>query len=154
MLDRETSKGKPESAVTLAKLCVAESGWHGKEDCAAIVATLRNRANGTSLERAAKRYNPRATGARAPLRERDKWVSGLNGKGTKPARFPAPWPLYAHKWQAKIKEVEHLLAAPNNPCKGNPKDWGGSMDEKRAARLKCKKVDCGKTKNTFYKGCR
>lgn len=148
-----------EEGLTLAKVCLAEVGWEVGSDCRAILRVLQNRPYPTITE-AAKRYNARATGFRAPLTVRQKWISNLTRDGREPKGWPAsgpPWRLFRTKWLARVRQADALLreaARVGSPCRDEkgkpcePQHWGGPMD--RAPRH-YERITCGTTRNTFYR---
>lgn len=145
--DAETRAAAPPQErltthLALARICASEVGLRGSyEECAAIVAVLRDRAarNGWTLLGAARRYstnvfNRERTDDRA-------WVAHLTPDGRQPAGWPTsvvvhrggrevvrrhlPWSAYRDSWLRLYAAVRQILRGEIQPdCAQPPHHWG------------------------------
>jgi hypothetical protein len=144
--------GLSAEAWGLARICVGEAGWEPGADCPAIHAVLAYRAQvrrSTWLS-AARAYSPGHVGRRkAPRRP---WVAMLRPSGAEPAGWPQalPWARYRPRWQAVLELARRVVAGEvQAPCE--PHHWGGPMDDWRAHRQGLERVECGATRNHFWR---
>lgn len=147
----------PSTAEALARVCVAEAGWETSTgDCAAIVHLLVRRAERRELStrRMAALYSSRhfdreRTDAR-------RWIVGLDARAERPAGWPArlPWPRYREDWLAALEHVRAALRGDvADPCRGEADHWGAPYggDLERATAAGWVRLDCGETRNAFWR---
>lgn len=133
--------GLQASSAELARCIVGEGGWHSAADHAAVLHVLerRARASGRSLLEQTRAY---ANGCKAAWVELDR-------------------PKQPELWAAALERVRAFEAGElADPCRGRAEHWGGTVKgtERDQARIaaclaagKCEVVDCGGTRNTFFR---
>jgi hypothetical protein len=156
----------------VSRVCYSEAGPTSTthQDCPALVEVLRASARrwDTTIAKAARRHSPRATGARPELirRMRQRWVSTLVLDGTEPTGWPqllqhraahglgaVSWHAVRPGWLARVAEVRDLLATPRAVCASTPRHWGmrHGIDLARARQAQWVEIDCGATRNAFWR---
>lgn len=172
---RERRRVRPEPRVdaqlALARVCASEIGLSGSpEECAAIHDVLSRRAErwNSSLTWAARAYSNRVFDAeRSDTRA---WVAHLRPDGGRPDGWPtrvtlrrrgearvvrhAPWGAYRDRWLALYEAAGRIVRGEiESPCAGRVDHWGmrSGVDWERAQRAGWEEVDCGDTRNAFWR---
>jgi len=155
-------KAKARSSVqlSLARLCVSEAGFQitrpmseYTNDCAAIVAALRNRSRtGTVTDAILRAYTRRLFHGRTRMVR--QWVSFLHVKHSRPPHWPTNLSWERH--QPRFVEIYNLVGRllrhdVEPPCL--PDHWGARWRfiQDRAHRQGWHRVDCGPTFNEFWR---
>ena len=150
----------PAHVEALARICVAEAGWDtATGDCAAIVALLARRAERLGLRpiTMARAYSSRHFDARRT--DARRWIADLGLRAHEPRGWPSAldWQgRYRPAWLATVAHVEALLRAGGDvaaPCAGLADHWGAphGADLRRALRAGWQRLDCGPTRNAFWR---
>lgn len=140
----------------LSRIAVSESGFDSEDDHRAILEVLRDvarRMGGVPVSMAAERYSSRVTGAMPPLNLRQAWIAELDLEGSEPSFWPPngpPWAAYRAKWLAVVSRSRRLLVERGGPGCG-AHHWGDAKDAERARRYRWIEVNCGETKNYFFR---
>lgn len=173
--DAQTGRRRITPQLALALVTVSEEGWLSCESdvcddagMRAIHAVLANGAQRHSVSYVsyAGWY---ARGVIGRQREIGRpWLWGLRPDGAEPTHWPAhvfrggrrvphpPWSAYRARW---LRTYEHAGSVARlrlddwsswGPCNAIPTDWGGTMDQERAERLRMAALSCEGTRNTFY----
>lgn len=149
----------------LARICVHEAGWSvldGADDCAALFATLRARADRLrrpSLERALAGYSARFYAGTTP-RSWARYLTAAHARRGTPRGWPGDWPgfgAYRERWAAVLEAARAIVRGEvGSPCSEPPHHWAAriaSMLERAEERIAAGDwiaVDCGETRNAFY----
>lgn len=113
-----------------------------------------------SYTEAARIHSPRATGARQTTGGRQRWVSKLGWHGHRPVHFPRHlnWRKHRIRFGQILEHSQDIYDGKiQDRCRQRPHYWGGNHpnDKRRAACAlaegRWEIVDCGQTKNTFYR---
>lgn len=146
----------PDDVLELSRVVVSESGFDSPDDHRAILEVLRavgRQMGGASVAEAARRYSRRATGVLPPLNLRQAWIAELDLEGREPSFWPPqgpPWAAYRGRWLALVERSRRLLRERGGPSCG-AHHWGDARDAERARRYRWIEVDCGATKNYFFR---
>jgi hypothetical protein len=149
--------------LALSRVCASEIGLNGTaEECAAILAVLRSRCEGCSVERIARQYSDRVF----DLDRQDPraWVAFLRADGEQPRRWPssivvrgetveyARWSSFRARWLALYEAAGRVLAGEvEHGCIGTLRHWGGRLDRARADRMGLVRLECPEAfRNDFY----
>lgn len=135
--------------VALARVCVKEAGFRSVDDCAGIVAVLERVGRG-DVVRGAAVYSPSIFDA-SRLRSRP-WIADLHADGRRPRLWgrAGPWERYRADWLAQVAHARELLARSAARCEAH--HWGDQYgDRARAERAGWEELDCGDTKNSFWR---
>lgn len=137
------------AATVLARVCFKEAGIHPTDDCAAIRVVLERVGRG-DVVRGARLYSKRTF---LPERlGRRPWIAFLNGAGTEPQGWPEnlSWRAHRPRWLELVEHARTVLASPPVTCGGI--HWGDRFrDHERAMRMHWVLVDCGDTRNEFWR---
>ena len=139
--------------LALARVACSEAGLLATEDeIAALGAVLRSRCDRCSIATVARQYSSRVFDR--DRRDSRAWVAFLEPSGREPAHWPsvARWSAYRDRWlwiyetagRVVRGEIDHRCDAPVH-------HWGGDMDTHRAERAGWERVDCGDTRNTYWR---
>lgn len=149
---------RDRDALALARVCVHEAGFTSPDDCSAIHAVLARvieRIQGIrTIAAAAELYSPRATGRVTPRTDLDRWVQQLNLRATKPPAFGYSWELNRPRWIERLEQARRLLAGTeSHRCELPITHWGAPSggDLERATRARWTRVNCGETRNAFWR---
>lgn len=155
----------------LARICAHEAGWDAHEtgDCAAIHEVLWRGAMRHNLSYRAYAY---AYSGRALRGETSRaYFAELDADGSEPPSWPRyvtrrredgavsvlpgpSWSSYRYRWLdllAYAEAIVHDGPDASSPCAEPVHDWGGVVDMERAERIGLVVVDCGETRNLFYR---
>lgn len=147
----------PRTHLWLARAFVAEAGWEGERDHAAIAWVLERR-----WKRAKKRWQTlrfidvvRAYCAglgdwKPRVTRRQQWVRELAFDLDEPEHWPrkADWGEHVGYWQGALNRAwDWQRGRVSDPCRGKSWHWGGTIDSPFGRMVA---VDCGDTRNTFY----
>jgi hypothetical protein len=156
----EAQRREPEHLL-LARLCVHEAGWESVADCAAIweVLELGAERNAISVRSFAYAYSGLALRGQTSK----PWAAELDERGSTPPSWPAwgtrrgrtvrhaPFAAYRERWLLLLEACRAIVAGQvPSACEEPPHDWGGAVDDARAARLGLVRLHCGETRNRFY----
>lgn len=147
------AQSSDSDALLLARVCVHEAGFDSTEDCSAIAVVLRRLAErqNAPFARAAFAYSGRALRGLT----RRSYVAQLDATGARPRGWSRglDWEGdYRARWLELLAYCERVLRGEErSDCAEPPDDWGGRMDRERAQRLGLVEVDCGETRNDFYR---
>jgi hypothetical protein len=155
-IPKEEITGKDK--IWLARAMVAEAGWESKRDHVAIAYVLVRRWRKMQVRWPTLRFRNvmfayvkgLGEGRREPT-ARQRWIRALSPDLNQPAYWPrnVRWSHHKGLWGAVIVRVEAWLSGKlRDPCRGRAWHWGGTIDE---PWKKLEQVDCGETKNTFYR---
>lgn len=152
-----------ELTISMARICVNESGFRRPADCAMIWQVARRRGGPTMEGRLAwLRAHSSCVLSDRPMtafeaRGNCRWTRHLDDSDAQPAGWPTavPWERYVAPWR-RIREVIRgwvLGGRPRHgwPCERDPDTWGGSMDRARAEALGLVPVECTGTVNQGYR---
>lgn len=143
-------------AVGLARVCVAECGWHVAltGECAAIYQVVQDRARrrGVTELRALRDY---ASGHFDAARSRRPWIAGLVSSGRRPRHWPPRlrWSVHRPVWLEAIEHARAVIAGlVASPCVEAPAHWGQPFggDLARARRAGWRRLDCGSAVNAYW----
>lgn len=154
LLDACSARADQEPAhVTLARTCVSEASWTAIEsgDCAAI-ATIARRVGHGDVALGLRRYARPAHNQNR--RDARRWVAFLGNSPGKPEGWPArlSWERHAPYWQRVLDGSRRILDGEiRHRCVEEPWHWGGPMDHARAVRNRWRRIDCGPTRNEFWR---
>lgn len=147
----DTRTQRDTDALALARVCVNEAGWDVTDDCAGILAVLRSRQQRIGLRTIAGTAAVYSTRVFDKSRaDRRAWVAWLDDAATPPRGWPrnVDWPTHRAKWRAMVEHAA-LLLTQHDACGAH--HWGGPMDDARAIRAGWAPVDCGETRNHFWR---
>lgn len=148
LLDRcEYVHAEDDTARTLAAMCVGEAGWH-LDECTAIAEVVRARGGGVIRGEVMRAYS-----AALKRPEGRPWLLGLDG-GAEPPGWPGRlrWARWEPHWKRMLGHARRLVAGEvPSVCAETPLHWGGPMDSWRAHRAGWTEVDCGATRNRFWR---
>lgn len=142
-----------DDQLALARVAVSEAGLLATDDeVAAIGAVLRSRCERCRIATVARQYSSRVF----DLERRDSraWVAFLDPSGRRPAHWPevASWSRFRARWLAVYETAGRVVRGDlEHRCTETPRHWGGPMDAARAARMGLVRIDCGDTRNDFYR---
>lgn len=150
------SESRPTAGdvLRLARICASEAGLRITPDCAAIHAVLIDRARrmGISYRRAACAYSTRTC-----TRSRDDeraWIAHLRSDGRRPERWPAQasWRRQRGAWLSLLEHAGHVLRG-DVAADCAPHHWGmpRGIDLRRARLAGWTRIDCGETRNAFWR---
>lgn len=161
-----TAQWTTQARITLARAMVAEAGFRSKRDHAAIAWVLAERYRRWArvsplLASFAKMVASYCTGMDKWIPERLKkrltWIRALSDPQPK---APSGWPKrkygkWDNRWETRWSRVLERADAWSrgeiaDPCRGRAIHWGGKTDRVLSSS-KWKKLDCGKTVNTYYR---
>ncbi|MDQ3037746.1 MAG: hypothetical protein M3Y87_35460 [Myxococcota bacterium] len=170
-----TESSRPEPRVTpqlaMARICASEIGLTGSpEECAAIHDVLSRRAErqGMPFTWMARAYSSRVFDVdRSDPRA---WIAHLRPDGRAPAGWPsevrvrrggetrvvrhAPWGAYRERWLTLYEAAGRVVRGEiTSPCEGRVDHWGmrSGIDWERARRAGWDEVNCGETRNAFWR---
>lgn len=153
LLPPAVEANRPSEILGLARICVSESGWDSPHDCEGILSVLRSRSErtGMTLNQAMRAYSKRVFDrSRTDAR---RWIADLHLSAQKPDGWPdhLPWDGgYKESWMMMLEFAEDLLGSSNLRCSAH--HWGDRYgDKERALRAGWTEVDCGETKNMFWR---
>ncbi len=148
-------------AIALARVCVSEAGWTYSGDCAAIHAVLSFHAarREMSFLQFARRYSERVFDRQR--QDSRRWIAWLSPTFERPRGWPArvlAWERGAELWRERLDHAEGIIRGEVAPaCDRTPHHWGAryGIDRSRAERAieegRWQVVDCGETRNAFYR---
>lgn len=146
-----------DDQLALARVAASEAGLLATEDeIAAIGAVLRARCDECSITTVARQYSTRVF----DLTRRDSraWVAFLRADGREPAHWPraASWSAYRERWLRIYEAAGRVVRGElEHRCTSPVHHWGapqaGSIDMRRALRAGWVRVDCGATRNAFWR---
>lgn len=147
--------------LALARVCASEIGLHAAgtdvhtAECAAIARVLAGRSS--TIASAAARYSGRVfdrdrAGGRA-------WVVFLDAEGREPAHWPRSvrWSHFRARWLALYAAAGRIVRGElADTCVEDVDHWGmrSGVDLERAQRFGWTEVDCGATRNAFWRARR
>lgn len=146
---------RPSEVLGLARICVSESGWDSPHDCEGILSVLRSRSErtGMTLTQAMRAYSGRVFDRNR--NDSRRWIADLHLHGDKPDGWPShlPWEGgYQLSWYMMLEFADDLLKADRNELRCDAHHWGDRHgDKERALRAGWTQVDCGETKNMFWR---
>lgn len=164
--------------LALARICASEVGMNGDIDrtlseCAAIYAVLTGRAErtGMSFMTMARAYSSSVFDT--TRRDQRMYIPHLRPDGREPHGWPtqisvrrrdgtvritdhAPWSAYRERWLALYEGAGRIVRGEvTSACSEAPDHWGmshaWSVDMQRAERAGWTRMDCGDTRNAFWR---
>lgn len=139
----------------LARICVSEAGWDPGSECAAIHEVLVDRARviGISYRAAACAYSTRTcTRSRQDAR---RWIAHLTLDGRRPEGWPrgTSWTRHRALWRGVLELAADVIRGRvESPCPSPIHHWGDRHgDRLRALRYGWEQVECGRTRNLFWR---
>ena len=149
----------PQTHLWLARAMVAEAGWKAERDHVAIAYVLvrRWRRMTQRLSRfrfvdVIRNYCAGLGDYRRSMTPRQRWVRDLWADAVEPEGWPrsrASWKNHAPLWRATLERSARWGRGElSDPCRGKAWHWGGVIDSPRGRMVA---VDCGRTRNTFYR---
>lgn len=160
-----------DSQLALARVCASEIGLTGEpSECAAIhdVLTRRAERSRASLLWMARAYSNRVFDR--DRRDARAWVAHLRPDGRRPDGWPtvvtvrrrgevrtvryAPWAAYRERWLALYDAAGLIVQGEiRSQCEAPVDHWGArhGVDWERAQRAGWEEVDCGDTRNAFWR---
>lgn len=154
VLDSCAARADEEPAhVTLARTCVSEASWTAIEsgDCAAI-ATIARRVGRGDVALGLRRYARSAHNQNR--RDSRRWVAFLGNSPEKPEGWPErlSWEHHVPAWEHVLDGSQRILNGEiHHRCTEEPWHWGGAADHWRAVRNRWRRIDCGPTRNEFWR---
>jgi hypothetical protein len=170
---RATSRFEPRVTpqLAMARICASEIGLTGSaEECAAIHDVLSRRAErlGMTFITMARAYSGRVFD---PERSDPRaWIAHLRPDGRTPTGWPtevrvrrggetqvvrhAPWGAYRGRWLTLYEAAGQVVRGEiESPCEGPVDHWGmrSGVDWERARRAGWDEVNCGETRNAFWR---
>jgi len=140
--------------VELAQCMVGEEGWNTPDGWLAIAHVINKR-----LERARRRfpkltYRQQLFGYCKALSSDRRWLRNLSPTLAEPAGWPREvrWDRHRDKWKAALR-VASSWHGTKDPCP-TAIHWGSTVlesDIANARRHAMVEVDCGDTRNAFYR---
>lgn len=152
---------RADHGLDLARAVVHEAGFDATPDeVAAMHAVAVARCAGSMRCQMPRFFAGRTTRAWAQWLRRDAtrpwgWPEFVTRQGRRdPSRVRlvahAPWSHYRDRWLALL-EVADRVVAGELAASCSPEAWGGAVDRARARRLRLVEIDCGETRNAFYR---
>lgn len=163
--------GRDTDQLALARVCASEVGLRGShEECAAIADVLRLRASRyeMTLSAMARVYSDRVFDTER--RDGRAWLAHLSANGREPAQWPelvtvrrrgevrvmrhAPWAAYQSDWESLYEAAGRIVSGElRSRCEAPAEHWGmrHGIDMERARRAGWEEVDCGDTRNAFWR---
>lgn len=160
-----------DDQLALARVCASEIGFSGAfDECAAIHDVLTRRASrwDTTVAWAARAYSNRVFDRER--RDRRAWIAHLRPDGRRPDGWPemttvrrggasrvvrhAPWGAYRDRWLELYEAAGRIVRGEiRSPCRGAVDHWGmrHGVDMERARRAGWTEVECGGTRNAFWR---
>lgn len=160
-----------DSQLALARVCASEIGLSGEPlECAAIhdVLTRRAERSRASMLWMARQYSNRVFDQQR--RDARAWVAHLRPDGRRPDGWPtvvtvrrrgevrtvrhAPWGAYRDRWLALYEAAGQIVEGEiQSQCQEPVDHWGAryGIDWERAQRAGWQEVDCGETRNAFWR---
>jgi hypothetical protein len=152
--------------LALARVCVSEVGFHGRESCAAIHTALRAKARrrGIPWTRHIRHYSP-GLFRRTSDQPSRPWLVHLHLDGRRPRGWDSrlSWPRFRALWFQLLEFTLELIRNPRNPCvhpdtgeELEPTDWGvgPAVRRYRSAYPRAQVVACpceGRRCNVFLR---
>lgn len=138
--------------LALGATCAGETAWTNHDECTAIGLVLARRSrSGEITPWIARAYSAAYRSARRA------WVVELNADGRRPRSFPRHLD-WDGKWGPEWRELyEHagriVRGEVASPCSETPDHFGAryGVDFERAVRARWSRVDCGPTRNAFWR---
>jgi len=148
---RSATADRDDTALVLARMCVAESGWTDLDVCSAQIGVITRRASraGVSVKVMARAYS-------APLRRGDArrpWIQYLSDDASTPDGWGrGSWARHHALFVTLLRHTESVLAGEvPDPC---PMAWhfGGHMDRHRMSGWTevCADLDSGRPRQMFW----
>jgi hypothetical protein len=144
--------------ISLARVVASEGGLQATDDeVAAIGTVLRSRCSRCSLTTVARQYSRRVFDA--SRRDPRAWLAFLRADGRQPEHWPSgvSWATARERWMRIYEAAGRFVRGElEHRCEGGTVDhWGspraGSIDMRRARRAGWTRVDCGDTRNAFWR---
>lgn len=139
------------TVLALAMAMVAEGGWDGAADHAAIAHTIQRKADRHRLSFVDVLVRYVAIFRVSSPRQR--WVTSLNLEATKPDGWPVnlAWSAHVERWQAVVARARAFVAGTlPDPCGADVEHWGG-VQAGDTSRGRMQVAACsGFTRNTFF----
>ena len=140
--------------LALSRAMVAESNW-ATADYAPVAHVMMRRAKqrGVSIARMCSLYVSvlrQRSGVYVVTTPRAQWIRGLQLDGSRPEAWPASqsWTAYRDRWLAVIATARAAIAGTlADPCP-SAEHWGSHQDHAWPGLVV---VDCGATRNVFYR---
>jgi hypothetical protein len=147
-----------DTHIWLARAMVAEAGWLAERDHIAIAYVLARRwrrliENWPALRfiDVIRNYCAGLGDYTRELTPRQRWLRGLSWNDDKPDGWPraASWPRHLPLWRnALARSARWSRGGLTDPCRGRAWHWGGVIDTPQGRMVA---VNCGKTRNTYYR---
>jgi hypothetical protein len=147
-----------DTHIWLARAMVAEAGWKAERDHIAIAYVLARRWRRLAENWPALRfidvirnYCAGLGNYTRSLTSRQRWLRGLSWNDDKPEGWPraASWKRHLPLWrEALARSARWSQGELADPCRGRAWHWGGTIDTPQGRMVA---VNCGETRNTYYR---
>jgi len=147
-------------ATDLGRCMIGEAGWVAPREHLLIAWKLHKQWKARQRTRPLWRFTDQIKSYCACLSSSRAWVRRLPPPRADGEPQPAPqgwpaavsWVRHEPKWRAALALALSYRSKPD-PCP-EATDWGGDMDVEGALKKGLCVVDCGDTRNTFFRRCR